>query len=61
MRGIPGMQVLCPADAEDLVIALDPILASPSPCYMRHTSAPPAVKHAAEFEFGKAETILKDG
>ncbi len=59
MRGIPGMQVVCPADSEDLLNALDAIVASPKPCYVRYTSAPPAAHHAAGFEFGKAETVLK--
>jgi transketolase len=59
MRGIPGMQVVCPSDAEDLVNALDRIVASPNPCYVRYTSAPPLVNHVTEFEFGKAETIIK--
>ncbi len=59
MRGIPGMQVVCPADAEDLLNALGAIVAIPKPCYVRYTSAPPAARHTSEFEFGKAETVLK--
>ncbi len=59
MRGIPGMQVVVPADAEDLLCALDAIIASPRPCYVRYTSAPPAAHHSPEFEFGRAEAILK--
>jgi transketolase len=59
MRGIPGMQVVCPSDAEDLVNAMDRIVASPNPCYVRYTSAPPVVNRVTEFEFGKAETIIK--
>src|SRR6185369_17010572 len=37
MRGIPGMQIFCPADEDELVQALPAILASPQPCYVRHT------------------------
>jgi transketolase len=59
MRGIPGMQVVCPADTEDLVNAFAGIVAGRSPCYVRYTSSPPAVNHAAQFEIGKAETIFK--
>ena len=59
MRGIPGMQVVCPSDADDLVTALDRMVASPNPCYVRYTSAPPVANHVTEFEFGKAETVIK--
>ncbi len=59
MRGIPGMHVVCPADAEDLLCALDEIIASPKPCYVRYTSATPAAHHVTDFEFGRAETVLK--
>ncbi len=60
MRGIPGMQVVCPADAEELVAALPTIVASPNPCYLRYLSSEPAVQHTSEFEFGKAE-VVRDG
>lgn len=59
MRGIPGMKVLCPADADDMVDAMSLIVADPNPCYVRYTNAPAPVKHATPFEFGKAETVLK--
>jgi len=59
MRGIPGMQVVCPADAEDLVAAFAAIVADRSPCYVRYIDSAPAVNHAAGFEIGKAETIFK--
>ncbi len=57
MRGIPPMQVFCPADAEDLVIGLPKVLDSPNPVYIRHNGLPAAVKHDTDFELGKAETI----
>src|SRR6201996_9082965 len=35
MRGIPGMEVYCPADEDDLVRVLPSVWASPSPAYTR--------------------------
>jgi transketolase len=59
MRGIPGMQVFCPADAQDLVEALPEILASPGPAYIRYTALKPVVAHQP-FAIGRAE-VLSDG
>src|SRR5215475_10125568 len=36
MRGIPGMQVFCPADAEELVAMLPAVMASGAPAYIRY-------------------------
>ena len=60
MRGIPNMQVFCPADEEELVQSLPAIVASRSPAYIRYNASAPAVKHTAPFEIGMAET-LSDG
>jgi transketolase len=57
MRGIPHMQVVCPADEEELIAALPAILASGAPCYVRYNAMPPAVKHTAPFELGRAELL----
>lgn len=57
MRGIPGMQVFCPADEADLAIGLPHLLASPQPAYIRHNGLPPAVPHSDHFAIGQAETI----
>lgn len=59
MRGIPGMQVFCPADVQDLVEALPEIIASPSPAYIRYTAQEPAVTHQP-FSIGRAE-LLSEG
>jgi transketolase len=56
MRGIPGMQVVCPADEEELLLALPKIVASPQPCYVRYNAQKPVVSHAP-FHFGVAEPI----
>lgn len=60
MRGIPGMQVVCPADEEELAMALPQILNSNAPCYVRHTTVAPRVRHVQPFELGQAER-LRDG
>ncbi len=57
MRGIPHMQVVCPADEEELVAALPAILDSGAPCYVRYTNAKPAVTHSAPFHIGRAELL----
>lgn len=57
MRGIPNMQVFCPADEEELVAALPEIMKSPAPCYIRYNAMKPAVSHETGFEIGKAEVL----
>ncbi len=60
MRGIPGMQVFCPADEADLAIGLPHLLASPRPVYIRHNGLAPAIEHDPVFEIGRAE-LVSDG
>lgn len=60
MRGIPGMQVVCPADREELLGALPEIVASNAPCYMRYYDGEPKVTHRDAFKLGKAE-VLSEG
>ena len=57
MRGIPHMQVICPADEEELIAALPAILDSRAPTYVRYNAMPPAVTHTAPFEIGCAELV----
>lgn len=45
MRGIPGMQVFCPADEAELAAALPALLADPAPCYIRYPGARRAISH----------------
>lgn len=56
MRGIPHMQVFCPADEQDMLLMLPEIWASPEPAYVRANTRPAVWQHA-KFETGKAETI----
>lgn len=59
MRGIPNMNVFCPADARDLEIGLRDVILSDSPFYIRYAANAAAVKHDPEFRIGKAETIAE--
>jgi glutamate-1-semialdehyde aminotransferase/transketolase C-terminal domain/subunit len=60
MRGIPHMQVFCPADEDDLAAALPVLMASPRPCYIRYTNARPVATHPLLGEPYQIET-LADG
>jgi transketolase len=59
MRGIPGMQVVCPTDEDELCAALPAIMASGQPCYVRAVSGPadPRVAHETPFALGRAEPL----
>lgn len=59
MRGIPGMQVFCPADNEDMLTMLPAIWASPYPSYVRINIRPAAegFVHKKTFNIGEAEVI----
>ena len=60
MRGIPGMEVYCPADEDDLVRALPAIWASDAPAYVRINHKKGEYTHAP-FEAGRAEVIAEGG
>ena len=57
MRGIPGMNIFCPTDIEDLLLGLPKVLNSNSPFYIRYNNRKPLALHEAEFEIGKAEVV----
>ena len=57
MRGIPNVNVFCPADEEDMMIGLRKVLNNPKPFYIRYNNLKPVYKHSQEFEIGKAEVI----
>lgn len=56
MRGIPNMQVICPANERELVEALPQVLASKDPCYVRYNASPAPVAHQP-FELGRAARL----
>jgi len=59
MRAIPGMQIVCPADENELAAAMPVVLASEGPCYVRFNAGPPAVAHPAPFQMGQAEALAE--
>ena len=58
MRGIPGMEVYCPADEDDLVRMLPAIWTSPAPAYTRVNHKKGNYTHAA-YQPGKAEVVAE--
>ena len=59
MRGIPNVNVFCPADEDDMMKCVEDVLCSSSPYYIRYNNRKPHYKHSKDFEEGKAE-IIKD-
>ncbi|MGH8480386.1 MAG: transketolase family protein [Gammaproteobacteria bacterium] len=59
MRGIPSMKVFCPADLDDLLIGLCPVLLDPAPYYIRYNARSPVVVHTRDFAPGKAEVLAE--
>jgi transketolase len=57
MRGVPGMQVFCPADEDELADALPAILDSGAPAYVRYPAPEPSLPHRTPFAVGRAERI----
>ena len=57
MRGIPNVNVFCPADEEDMLIGLRKVMESPEPFYIRYNNLKPVYKHSEKFEIGKAEVV----
>jgi transketolase len=58
MRGIPGMEVYCPADEDDLVKVLPAVWGSSSPTYVRINHKKGSFDHSA-YVPGKAEVVSK--
>lgn len=56
MRGIPPMNVFCPADEDDMLKGLKAMIKHPSPFYMRYNPTKALVEHST-LEIGKAETF----
>src|SRR5579863_2858002 len=58
MRGIPGMEVYCPADEDDLVHMLPAIWHAPAPAYVRINHKKGNYSHAP-YEMGRAEVVAE--
>lgn len=56
MRGIPPMNVFCPADIDDMMLGLDTVFADENPWYIRFNNLKSQVEHEP-FEIGKAEVF----
>ena len=56
MRGIPNVNVFCPADENDMLIGIQTVFESPSPFYIRYNNTKPVTEHN-NFEIGKAEVF----
>lgn len=57
MRGIPNINVWCPADEDDMVLGLETILRDPAPYYIRYNNAKPVIQHNRQFAPGQAEIV----
>jgi transketolase len=57
MNAIPGVNIVCPADVDELVDALPIIIRSHGPAYIRYFSGPAAAPHKEPFDLGKGETL----
>jgi len=56
MRLVPGMEIFCLADEEELVAGLPHAIASPRPVYVRHVATPARYWHKP-FTWGRAEVV----
>ncbi len=57
MRGIPHMNVFCPANGKELVEGMRAVIDDPAPWYVRFNAAPASHESKVPFELGKAEVI----
>jgi transketolase len=59
MRGIPGVNVSCPADHDEMLEAVSAIASDHAPWYVRYNPRPPAWHHHAPYVPGTAETVTE--
>jgi transketolase len=59
MRGIPNMNIFCPADIDDMLLGLKKMIEYPSAFYMRYNPTAALVEHS-DIKIGKAE-VFGDG
>src|SRR5262249_26853170 len=55
--GIPGVNVSCPADHEEMLDAVSSMVDDRAPWYMRYNPRPPAWRHRVPFVAGVAERV----
>lgn len=56
MRGIPPVNIFCPADEDDMLKGLETVILDEKPWYIRYNNTKPVTEHEG-FEIGKAETF----
>jgi transketolase len=59
MRGIPGMNVCCPADEDEMIDALTTVVGDGAPWYIRYNAHQPAFRHRTPFVPGTAEVVTE--
>jgi len=59
MRGIPGMNVCCPADEDEMTEALARVVDDDAPWYVRYNARKPAFRHRTAFAPGVAEVVTE--
>jgi transketolase len=59
MRGIPGVNVCCPADEDEMLDALSAVVGDGAPWYIRYNARKPAFRHTVPFVPGTAEVITE--
>jgi transketolase len=57
MRSIPGVEIFCPADRQELIEGMAVLLKRPAPLYVRFNDRDPAVDHVQPFAAGRAEEL----
>lgn len=57
MRGIPNINVFCPADEDDMLKCIRRVMENPSPFYIRYNNLKPVFSHSEYPEIGKAEVV----
>lgn len=58
MRGIPNVNVFCPADEQDLMLGMRAVALSGQPWYVRYNAAPAPLHHVEPFVIGRAEVMI---
>jgi transketolase len=59
MRGIPGMNIWCPADEHEMVEGLASVVGDGRPWYVRYNARKPAFRHRVPFVPGCAEVVTE--
>lgn len=63
LRSMPGVKIICPADAQQTYLAAQAMLRTEGPCYLRLGSGrePEVFEEGTPFEFGKIREVKRYG